>query len=219
MTNELLGPRRSSSDEGSIEASLAGGDFWRSRRPSRTPRTSPRGRTGLDPPEDDPQDRRDDRRREEGVRKPDEEISIAKDRKDWSDFVGRSSASTRPRRPSSPGRFLKDIRKCKNKEPFHVAANVDVGWGSCGGHHGEHRMKENRTVTWKEFGLPEWLNSGVVQSLSAQGNRSVLLPAPPRAPARALPLPEVLNQRLSIQNGHGHGSGTTDETDVTVLNL
>jgi predicted dehydrogenase len=159
MTNELLGPTEMIfGDEGTIEASLAGGDFWKEPKALTNPENQAEGtnpasthqksilKTGATISAV-----------KKGIKKSDEEIAIAKDRTDWSDFVGEITGEHSPQETLlALDGFLSDIRKCRKGDPFHVAANVDVGLGGAAAAiMGNIAMRENRTVTWKEFQLPD----------------------------------------------------------------
>jgi len=159
MTNELLGPSEMIfGDEGTIEASLAGGDFWKEPKALTNPENGAEGtnpasthqkailKTGATIAAV-----------KKGIKKSDGEISIEKDRTDWTDFVGKITGEHSPQETLlALDGFLSDIRLCKAGKPFHVAANVDVGLGGAvASIMGNIAMAENRTVTWREFGLPD----------------------------------------------------------------
>jgi len=157
MTNELLGPSEMVfGDEGTIEVSLAGGDFWKEAKAMDTSHEA--DGTGL----------ASTHQKKilktgatiaavtKGVRKPDMPIAIAKDRTDWSDFAGNIKGEHSPQETLlALNSFLDDIRRCERGEPYHVAANADVGLGSAvAAIMGNMALRENRTVYWSEFGLP-----------------------------------------------------------------
>ncbi len=158
MTNELLGPSEIIfGDEGTIEVSLAGGDFWKESKALTNPANISEGtnskslhqksilKTGATIAAV-----------KKGVRKSDLEIMEEKDRTDWTEFVGKMAGGHSPQETMlALDSFLDCIRKCKNKAPFHVAANIDVGLaGAVASIMGNIAMKEQRTVYWDEFGLP-----------------------------------------------------------------
>jgi hypothetical protein len=159
MTNELLGPTELiMGDEGSIEASLAGGDFWKEKKALNNPVNLAEGtnpasthqkailKTGATIAAV-----------KKGLPKSDEEIAIAKDRTDWSDFVGEITGEHSPQETLlALDGFLSDIRRCRTGQPFHVRANVDVGiGGAAAAILGNIAIREGRTVTWDEFKLPK----------------------------------------------------------------
>ncbi len=158
MTNELLGPSEMIlGDEGSIDVSLAGGDFWKEAKALANPVNQAEGtnpsstlqkkilKTGATIATV-----------KKGIRTPDEPIAIPKERTDWSEFVGKVAGEHSPQETLlALNGFLEDIRKCERGEPYHVAANVEVGLASAvASVMGNMAMKEGRTVHWSEFGLP-----------------------------------------------------------------
>jgi len=158
MTNELLGPSEMIfGDEGTIEVSLAGGDFWKEAKALANQQNLGEGtnpssahqktilKTGATIAAVT-----------KGIRKSDQEILISKDRTDWSDFVGKVVGEHSPQETLlALDGFLDDIRKCERGDPYHVAANVDVGLGSAAASIlGNIAIRESRTVRWDEFGLP-----------------------------------------------------------------
>jgi predicted dehydrogenase len=151
MTNELLGPTEMIfGDEGTIESSLAGGDFWREPKAADNAGTASPQKTILKTGATIAAVKK-------GIKRPDDEIAIGKDRTDWSDFVGKITGEHSPQETLlALDGFLSDIRKCEMGEPFHVYANADVGLGGAAAAIlGNIAMQEGRTVSWKEFGLPD----------------------------------------------------------------
>jgi len=159
MTNELLGPSELIlGDEGSIEVSLGGGDFWKEPKALTNPANIAEGtnpgsthqktilKTGATIAAV-----------KKGLRQPDLELLVEKDRTDWSEFVGKVSGEHSPQETLlALDSFLDDIRKCESGRQYHVAANVEVGLASAAAAiMGNIAMREGRTVYWSEFGLPK----------------------------------------------------------------
>ena len=146
MTNELLGPTEMIfGDEGTLEASLAGGDFWKEQKAASVAGAGDK-KTAIKTGASISAVRK-------GIRKSDEELSIVKDRTDWSDFVGKITGEHSPQETLlALDGFLSDIRKCKAGQPYHVAANADVGLGGAvASILGNMAMKEGRTLFWKDY--------------------------------------------------------------------
>jgi len=158
MTNELLGPSEIIlGDEGSIEVSLAGGDFWKEAKALANADnvkegTNPKSKhqkailkTGATIAAV-----------KKGIRPPDMEIMTEKDRTDWTEFVGKMAGGHSPQETMlAIDDYLQCIRKARDGQSYHVSANVDVGMaGAVAAIMGNMAMREERTVYWKEFGLP-----------------------------------------------------------------
>ncbi len=158
MTNALLGPSEIIfGDEGSIEVSLAGGDFWKEAKLLRDPEKLKQGTnpasthqkkilksgstvTAV----------------KKGRRPPDEELAGDKDKADWSEFAGALEGEHSPQETLlALDDFLQQIRKSRDKKPFKVSADVTVGlWGAVPALMGNLALRENRTIFWSEF-FPE----------------------------------------------------------------
>lgn len=160
MTNDLL--KNPSElilgDEGSIEVGLAGGDFWKEPKALSNPINQSEGtnpasthqkkilKTGATIAAVT-----------KGIRPPDEELLIKKERDDWTEFVGKIGGEHSPQETLlALHGFLEDIRKCEKGEPYHVAANADVGLASAAASiMGNMAMREGRTIYWSDLGLPQ----------------------------------------------------------------
>lgn len=158
ITNALLGPSEIIfGDEGTIEVSLAGGDFWKEAKVLRDPEKL---KQGTNPASTHQKKILKSGSTvaavKKGRRPPDEELASARDKADWSEFVGALAGEHSPQETLlALDDFLQQIRRSRDRKPFKVSADVTVGlWGAVPALMGNLAMRENRTVFWREF-FPE----------------------------------------------------------------
>jgi predicted dehydrogenase len=156
MTNSLLGPSEMIfGDEGAIEVTLGGGDFWKEAKMLRSPKKIAQGTNSE----------RTHQKEilltgstvtavEKGTRPPDEAVETPKEKTDWTQFVTLQGEHSPQETLLALDSFLDCVRRYDQPEYLaeHLRANVKVGvWGAAPCIMANIAMRESRTVHWEEF--------------------------------------------------------------------
>lgn len=159
MTNSLLGPTEIIlGDEGAIEVTLAGGDFWKEAKVLRHPKKIAQG---TDPTRT---------HQKEilltgatvtavkgGRRPPDLDLSqlVEHRRDDWVEYAGDLAGGHSPQETLRALDSFLDCIRNREKPGYleeNLRANVEIGlWGAAPTIMANIAMRENRTVYWEEF--------------------------------------------------------------------
>lgn len=160
MMNSLLRPSEMIfGDEGSIQITLGGGDFWKEAKVLKKPDkiaqgTNPFGThqksimmsgstiAGVN----------------KGLPPSDEDIWNKPDRTDWTQYIGKIPGGHSPQETLlALNSFLNCIRRARKGLDYHVSANVKIGlWGAIPDILANIAMEEGRTVRWSEFFDESW---------------------------------------------------------------